>query len=132
MNIILVDDNQAFRERLKLYLEEHLNYSVVGETNSGLSFLEMNNIYADIILMDINMPGMGGLEAAKRSLWKYENLKIIAVSQYTDSVDLQQLVEIGFKGFVSKTNLFRDLEPAIRTILEGGYFFPEELKFTTN
>lgn len=128
MKIILVDDNQQFRDNLKMYLEEHLKHTVVGEAVDGDSFLKIQSTLSDIILMDINMPGLGGLDATKKGTWQNKNLKIIAVSQYNDTVDLQQLIGVGFKGFVSKTNLFRDLDKAIKTVSAGGYFFPEELK----
>lgn len=128
MKIVLVDDNKQFRESLKLYVEGHLNHEVVGEAEDGKNFLKQLNLQADIILMDINMPNLGGMEATKQGIWSNKNLKIIAVSQYKENVDLQQLIGVGFKGFVSKTNLFRDLNNAINTVNDGGYFFPEELK----
>lgn len=129
MHIFLVDDNDTFRKNLKLFLEGHLNHVVVGEANNGKAFIE-NKVFADLVLMDINMPGMNGLEATKRGTWIYNKLKIIAVSQFTDSVDLHQLICAGFKGFVSKTNLFRDLEKAISTVYQGAFFFPDDLKLS--
>ena len=128
MKIFLVDDNETFRANLKLYLEGHLNHQVVGEASDGKAFLETKEFPADIVLMDINMPGIGGLEATKETTWNNHNIKIIAVSQYKDNVDLQQLIGIGFRGFVSKTNLFSDLDTAIQQVAKGGYFFPEELR----
>ncbi len=130
MNIFLVDDNTAFRENLKIFLEEHLKYSVVGEAESGKDFLKQTNIQADIILMDINMPDINGLNATKQSTWQDQNIKIIAVSQHIDTVDIQQLIGVGFKGFVSKINLFRDLENAINQVSKGSFFFPSEIKVT--
>lgn len=131
MKIFLVDDNQQFRENLRLYLEGHLGFEVIGEACDGDSFLANLQPSADVILMDINMPGINGLEAAKKGTWKNSNLKIIAVSQYKDNVDLQQLIGVGFKGFVSKTNLFTDLQKAVTTVMNGGYYFPEEIKVLT-
>ncbi len=130
MKIYLVDDNTAFRENLKLFLEEHLKHQVVGESVSGKDFLKQTNMYADIILMDINMPEINGLNATKQSTWLHQSLKIIAVSQHIDTVDIQQLISVGFKGFVSKANLFRDLEDAIELVSKGRFFFPSELKVT--
>lgn len=130
MQILLVDDNDAFRESLKLFLEGHLHYHIVGEYSDGKQFIESDNPRADIILMDINMPQMNGLQAAKSRTWEDNSSKIIAVSQYNESVDIKQLIGVGFRGFVSKMNLFRDIENAIDIVQKGGYFFPEELNIS--
>jgi two-component system invasion response regulator UvrY len=128
MNIYLVDDNSSFRENLKLYLEGHLNYKVIGEASDGEKFLATKIPSADIVLMDINMPGIDGLEATKKGMWDNPKLKIIAVSQYKENIDLQELIGRGFKGFVSKKDLFDDLENAIKKVSKGGYYFPEHIK----
>ena len=127
MKLYLVDDNKPFRETLKSYLQEFLSYEIVGEASDGLEFLDNYKDEADIILMDINMPGMDGLKATKIGTWNQRSLKIIAVSQYTSIADLQQLIGVGFKGFVSKTKVFDDMEEAIETVYTGGLYFPNEL-----
>ncbi len=130
MNIFLVDDNDDFRKTLKFFLEGHLNHKVVGESADGLAFIESGYIAADIILMDINMPNINGLEATKISTWENQQCKIIAVSQYKDNIDLQQLISVGFKGFVSKTNLFENLENALVAVSSGGFFFPDDVQLS--
>jgi DNA-binding NarL/FixJ family response regulator len=130
MNIYLVDDNDDFRKTLTFFLEDYLSHKVVGESNDGKEFLERDDIFADIILMDINMPGINGIQATKMGTWKNHEYKIIAVSQYKENVDLHQLISAGFKGFVSKVNLFRDLENAIITVNDGKLFFPDEINFS--
>lgn len=127
MKIILVDDNDTFRGSLKTFLEGHLNYEVIAEYSDGKQFIDAAKYKADIILMDINMPEINGLKATKVTCWENHETKIIAVSQYNDNVDIKQLIGVGFRGFVSKMNLFRDLENAIIAVNKGGYFFPEEL-----
>lgn len=132
MKIFLVDDNKTFRENLKLFLEGHLNHQVIGEAVSGDAFLKAPCSLADIILMDINMPGINGLDTTKQSTWTNHDLKIIAVSQYRENVDLQQLIGVGFKGFVSKTDLYKDLEKALHQVNNGGYYFSPELEVKKN
>jgi DNA-binding NarL/FixJ family response regulator len=123
MDIYLVDDNEKFRECLKLYLEGSLHHKVVGEASNGKEFIENINFSCDIILMDIEMPEMNGIEATKTETWRENNQKIIAVSQRNELADLQVLIVNGFKGFVSKINLFEQLEEAINIVSNGGYFF---------
>lgn len=131
MKIFLVDDNKTFRSNLKLFLEGHLGHQVVGEASDGIEFLSKITTTTDIILMDINMPGMNGIDTTKQGTWVKHDLKIIAVSQYKENADLQHLIGAGFKGFVSKTNLFDQLESAINIVYKGGYHFPNEIEIST-
>lgn len=124
MKIYLVDDNDKFRKTLKSFIEDFLFYQVVGESADGEHFVKNYNGNADIILMDINMPGIDGLKATKTLSNNIRNIKIIAVSQYLSMVDLPQLIGVGFKGFVSKTNLYEELDIAIQAVFEDGYYFP--------
>ena len=127
MTLFLVDDNATFRENLKLFLEEHLGLKIVGEASSGREFLEKISVEVDIVLMDINMPDINGINATKAGTWENQSLRIIAVSQYNDMADMKQLIGAGFKGFVSKMNLFSDLPKAIDTVYKNGYYFPQEM-----
>lgn len=127
MKIFLVDDNEKFRSVLKLFLENRLAHKIVGEVSDGLTFLKETTVNADIVLMDINMPGMSGLMTSKYSLWHDQTLKIIAVSQHKEEVDLQQLLGAGFRGFVSKSEIYDKLNTAIETVVNNGYYFPDDL-----
>lgn len=132
MKIVIVDDNKEFRKGLKLFLEGHLGYEVVGEFENGKAFLNQKSIRADIVLMDINMPEVDGLKATKLSLNEQRDTKIIALSQYKENVDLELLIGVGFRGFVSKVNVFQDLETAIKFVSEGRYYYPNEIKLRNN
>lgn len=128
MKIIIVDDNKAFREALKYYLQKN-HYKVIGEANNGAEFLNLNNIHqADIVLMDIQMPELSGIKAAKRILWDMNYLKIIAITMHRNKAYLTELIEAGFKGCVFKTDVHTDLAKAISCVMKGELFFPEGLK----
>lgn len=128
MKLFIVDDNKQFIESVTLFIEGYLHYEVVGKAHSGKEFLNNYNGMADIVLMDINMPVLDGLKATKHGIWMDNELKIIAVSQYSSIVDLNQLISAGFKGFVSKTNIFSKLNNALKTVNSGKLFFPDQLK----
>ncbi len=122
MKLIIVDDNGEFRENLKFYLEHRLNHVVIAEAASGEEFLALNETIireADIILMDIMMNQVSGIEAARRITWLHFNLKIIAVTMHIEKVFLDQVIEAGFKGFVLKTNIFNTLEKTLNDVFYG-------------
>jgi len=129
MKIILVDDNVTFREGLRFFIEQITDYNIIAEASNGREFLELNNISdSDIILIDLSMPGIDGIEAAKQILWRYPNLKLIAITMYQDMAYLTRLVEAGFKGCVFKTCIDSDLIDALKTVITGKFFFPKNLK----
>jgi DNA-binding NarL/FixJ family response regulator len=133
LKIIVVDDNIQFRKSLITFIEEKLNFCVIGEASNGLEFLELSNIYsADIILMDIAMDLMDGFEATKRAFWNNRNVKTIAITMHMENIFLQRLLESGFKGCVCKTNVFNELEEAINTVMSGKPYFHNNMKISTD
>lgn len=128
MKLILVDDNAIFRDNLKMYLEIELNHKVIAEAESGEEFLKLKNIVtADVILMDLNMGKLDGLQTTKTILEEYPHLKIIAVTFDIQNSFLRKIIETGFKGFVNKTDIFNKLKPTLHSVYEGKYSFPSEL-----
>lgn len=129
MNFIIVDDNNTFRESLKFHIETSLKHKVIGTFSDGLEFLEnSNNHIADLILMDIEMANINGIEAVKKALWENPFLKFIAITSYTERAYLLDLLDAGFKGCVFKTKIFDELEKAISEVMDGNYYFPDDIK----
>jgi DNA-binding NarL/FixJ family response regulator len=128
VSVIIVDDNIQFRKNLKKYIESELNCEVIGEASDGEEFLELTNMHsADIILMDIAMERMDGFRATKLAIWKNSQLKIIAVTMHHEKVFLLKLIETGFKGCVFKTEIFKQLPKAIKEVLKGKLFVPDNI-----
>lgn len=124
----MVDGNVQFRTNLKTYIESDLGCKVIGEASNGRNFLELPNIAsADIILMDIAMDEMNGIEATKRALWVHSHLKIIALTMLTEKIYLVQLIEAGFKGCVFKQDVFNHLPVALKTVMEGKLYIPKKI-----
>ena len=129
IKVILVDDNEYFRGTLKKFLEYELQYEVIDEFSSAKMLLECNNYcIADVILMDLQMPGMDGFAAAKNILLNCRHIPILAVTMYAEKAYLEELINVGFKGCVFKSEIFRNLEIAINELVTKKYFFPNEIK----
>lgn len=127
MKISIVDDCKAFRKGLKTYLVQELMHEVIAEASNGEeALLSSKIVMSDIIFMDIIMGELDGFETSKKMLWNYPFVKLIAISMHSEKVFLTRLIEAGFKGFVSKNEYYNKLPDAIRTVSEGGYYFPED------
>ena len=109
VNILLVDDHTLFRNGLKTLLNVISGFRVVGEAADGNKLLELiDDVKVDVVLLDISMPGMDGIEAAQKALEKYPDLKIITLSMYGEEDYYFKMVSLGVKGFLLKNS---DINP---------------------
>jgi len=126
--IIIVDDHTLFRNGLKILLNNLKDYRVVAEASNGKEFLELlETITPDLVLLDIAMPVMDGIEAANLALQKYPDLKIITLSMYGEEDYYYQMVNAGVKGFVLKNSDIKEVKAALETVYDGGSYFSSEL-----
>ena len=126
INIFLVDDHALFREGLHFLLLKMDFVDQILEAENGLDFLEkivgVNNC---IVLMDIEMPLMNGIEATRKALERYPDLKILALSMYSEESYLSSMIEAGASGFLLKNSSFSEVKSALRDVMEGkNYFSP--------
>ncbi|HDQ15840.1 MAG TPA: response regulator transcription factor [Bacteroidetes bacterium] len=130
MKIFIVDDHSLFREGLKLLLSKLEFVEEVFEAANGQELVEnYDNFRPDIILLDIEMPVLNGIEAARIILKKNPEQKIIVLSMYSDEQYYVPMIELGVSGFLQKNIDFADVKAAIKEVLEGNnYFSPEILK----
>ena len=127
LRIIVVDDHEFFRKGLVLVLNKMKFVEVVAEATNGQELLTtLDNYPADIVLMDINMPGMNGIEATQKALSKFPNLKIIALSSNEDEASLEVMIDAGVKGFLLKNIDKEVLSRALQAISLDKPFFSEE------
>lgn len=127
MRIMIVDDSKAFREATKHFLRKNTVYQVVAEANNGNEAIELfDKKEPEIILMDIEMPGLNGIETAKILLAKDKSIKVIAVSNYQEQQYIDDIVEAGFLSFVNKNNVTEQLEDAIINTINGNFYMPEK------
>lgn len=127
-NIIIVDDHKIFRDGLLLLLDNFDFVKVIGQAANGEEFLSLiETKVPDIVLMDINMPKMNGIEATQRALQKYPELKIITLTSFADDEYIEQMVSAGVEGYMLKRSDIEDFEKAIKKVAKGGSYFSEEI-----
>ncbi len=128
--IILVDDHTLFRNGLRILLNNFEKYQVIAEASNGKEFLDLlDTTPVDIVLLDIAMPEMDGIEAAQIALSKYPTLKIITLSMYGEEDYYFKMVSAGVKGFLLKNSDINEVHDALDSVIEGGSFFSQELLF---
>lgn len=128
IKVILADDHKIFRESLRKMLVSEGIADVIAEAGNGMQLLELLEKYnPDLVIMDISMPVLDGVETTKRALLKNPQLKILTLSSFGDEKYYFKMVEAGVKGFVIKSSGISELEQAIAEIYEGGCWFSNEL-----
>jgi DNA-binding NarL/FixJ family response regulator len=128
LKIMIVDDHEMFREGLKFLLGEMPEIIFAGEAGDGKQFLKLlDEKQPDIVLMDISMPEMDGIEATRQAIKKYLDLRIIALTMFGEENYYYQMIKAGAKGFVLKKSGRLELINAIETVVKGDFYFSNDL-----
>jgi len=128
LNIYLVDDHALFREGLK-FLLSNLEYAAnIYEADNGQEFLDGLAIHAvDLALIDIEMPGVNGIDATAKALELYPAMKIIALSMYSDENYYSSMIDAGASGFLLKDSNFTEVRKAIEEVCAGRNYFSVDI-----
>jgi len=127
-NIVIVDDHLIFRQGLKSIITLENIANIVGEASNGVELLKLlAHLKPDLVLMDIDMPHMNGLEATEKAMELIPDLKIIAFSMFSDEEYYYKMIDRGVKGFILKTSGINELETAIQNVMSGDSYFSNEL-----
>ena len=125
---MVVDDHEFFRKGVVMTVNSFEYATVVAEAANGQEFLNLlDTTTPDLVLIDIKMPVMNGLEATIQSLQEFPDLKIIALSMYGEENFLEEMIKAGVKGFLLKNISREDLDHALRTVLDGDIYYSEKL-----
>jgi DNA-binding NarL/FixJ family response regulator len=125
---IVVDDHRILRDGIKALLREMENIELVGEASNGQELIPLlKNCNVDLILMDINMPKMNGIDASREALKICPELKIIVLSMHDDVGYYDSIVQLGVHGFLLKESNYNELEEAILAVFDGRPYFSQEL-----
>jgi len=126
--IVLVDDHAVVRAGVRRLLEQEPLFEVIGEVESGEKAYQIfGELKPDVMVMDLSMPGMGGLEAIRRILMRYEKAKILVLSMHEDLSFANQALKLGAKGYLTKNTLADDLVKSIETVTQGDVFLSDEI-----
>ena len=121
--VLLVDDHDLVRAGFKRLLEDGDKFDVIAEAGSGEQAVkEYNNVQADVVVMDISMPGIGGIGAIERIIAHYSNAKILVLSVHEDSVFTSRALQAGAKGFIPKRSAPEDMIKAVEQVAQGKMF----------
>lgn len=126
IKVLIVDDHAIMRDGIKALLSVHDDIEIVGEASEGKEAIEKTQkLNPDIVIMDIAMPVMDGLEATRRILRKNPKIKVIILSQYDDKKYILASVKAGSAGYLPKRALGMELVSGIRTLYQGNsYLYP--------
>lgn len=127
IRVVLVDDHKIVRDGIKLMIRQHPGVEVVAEAENGKEVIEIcskENI--DLVIMDINMPQMDGIEATGRIKSNYPEIKILALTMSNDNVHIRKMIQAGVSGYIMKSSGTVELREAIDTIMDGKHYFSDE------
>lgn len=128
INVLLIDDHELVRSGFESLLNATEEIVVVGVAATGEEGLELvNKLNPDVVLLDISLPGIGGLEVCKRILQRNAKAKVIALTVHTDGPIPQQILKLGAMGFISKGSSSDEMIGAIRQVMSGKRFLCQEV-----
>lgn len=125
INLVLADDHQIILDGISNLLSEEVDIEIIAECNNGeevLTFLKSNQ--PDILLLDLDMPIMNGMECAEKVKAQYPDVKIAILTMHEEKALIQKFIALGVQGYFLKTIKKKELIHAIRTIDDGDEYFP--------
>lgn len=128
VTIVLVDDHAVVRAGVRRLLEQETLFEVIGEAESGeKAYKIFGELKPDVMVMDLSMPGMGGLESIRRILMRHERARILVLSMHEDLSFANQALKLGAKGYLIKNTLGDDLVKSIQMVAKGEIFLSDEI-----
>ena len=128
IKVLIVDDHQLFREGISTLLFSAENIEVIGHAEDGLDAIEKAKHYKpDVVLIDIAMPRMNGIDATKRLKSLIHGIKIIALSMHSEKEYVKGVLEAGADGYLLKNCTYRQLTDAIQSVYEGKKYLSQDI-----
>jgi DNA-binding NarL/FixJ family response regulator len=131
VRILLADDHTLFRQGLRTMLEKNHDLKVIGEARGGREAVQLAiKLSPHVVVMDISMPDMNGIEAARRIVSRNPAVKILALSMHSNRRFVLEILKTGARGYLLKDCAFEELMTAIRTIMGGKVYLSAEIADT--
>ena len=130
IKVVLVDDEALIRKGVKAILEQEENLEIIEEFENGslfINYIETVNDLPDIVLMDIKMPSLNGVETTKILTEQVPNLKIIALSNYDSEVFVSNMLEVGAVCYISKSASPEQIIKNINLVYENGFYYDDSI-----
>ena len=128
IKLLIVDDYDAMRNDIKSFVSKQPDIEVVGEAKDGETGVELaKKLSPDVVLMDISMPKLSGIEAAGNILRNNAAARIIILSMHSDKHFVEAGLKAGVLGYVLKTSIFDDLIPALRAVMANELFLSPKI-----
>lgn len=128
VNILLADDHQITRTGLKALIEKETDFQVIAEAENGRQAVQLAlKLEPDVIVMDINMPDLNGIDATRQITAELPDVKVIALSMYADKRYVIGMLKAGVSGYLLKNCAFEELTAAIRSVVKGRNYMSSEV-----
>jgi DNA-binding NarL/FixJ family response regulator len=128
MKILLADDHKLLREGLRMLIEKLDRMIIVGEADNGVSAVRMaRDLKPDLVLMDIAMPDLNGIEATRRIMTEAPGVKVIALSMHADKRFVRHMFAAGAAGYVLKGSAFEEVAASIKTVAAGRIYISPKI-----
>jgi len=128
INILLVDDHTLVREGIKNSLMAQDFIEIIGEAKNGKEALEyLDKVMPDLVIMDVNMPVMNGVEATSKIKKKFPDLNIIILTMHNEEIQIKELLKSGASGYLLKSTNMAELLEAIELVTQGETYFAREV-----
>jgi two-component system response regulator NreC len=120
IKILLADDHRITRQGLRLLLEKESDMEVVAEADQGRTAVQLTaELSPNVVIMDVSMPDLNGMEATRQIVGRTENVKVIALSMHSDTLFVTEMLKSGVSGYLLKDCAFEELASAIRSVVSG-------------
>lgn len=131
IRLAIAEDHQSLIDGIKLLLQDEENIQIVGTANNGLELIEViEKTKPDIIITDIRMPKLDGIEATKKIKSKYPEIKILAFTMFDQTDAIEQMMQAGASGYILKNSPLSEVLNAVKIVSKGEQYFDSSIDTT--